>query len=227
MYFKLDAPQTYSWVALGIGSNMETAQIFLIYTDGEGNVTLSTRQGRQHVMPVYEKRSKVELISGSGAEDGRMTATVRCGDCDSLNLSGENDWVAAWLTGEAVDSKNPDATITHHEGRSVFRMNLADATVSSDANPLSDTNDNESAVVQLLDAPNEKYRRIRRAHGVIMSLVFVGLYPIGALLMPLFANWFLHSTSQFLAFLLMWAGVGLGVTFARNYSLVSHFSSIP
>ncbi|CAH0020602.1 unnamed protein product [Clonostachys rhizophaga] len=222
VYFKLDAPVAYSWVALGIGNSMQTAEIFLMYQDGEGNVTLSTRKGRNHIMPVYEERSGVELISGSGVLNDRMTAKVRCSDCNKLDLEGENNWVAAWLSGETIQSSSVQEPIDHHEGRDLFSIDLAMAATDSEVNPLADSDDDNdilSSGAVVTDATVAKYDSIRLAHGIIMTVVFVAMYPIGALLMPVFGNWFLHSASQLLAFILMWAGVGLGATFARQYYL--------
>lgn len=193
-----------------------------MYQDGEGNVTLSTRKGRNHIMPVYEERSGVELISGSGVLNDRMTAKVRCSDCNKLDLEGENNWVAAWLSGETIQSTSVQEPIDHHEGRDLFSIDLAMAATDSEVNPLADSDDDIlSSGAVVTDATVAKYDSIRLAHGIIMTVVFVAMYPIGALLMPVLGNWFLHSASQLLAFILMWAGVGLGATFARQYFLVS------
>ncbi|CAK7216152.1 hypothetical protein SCUCBS95973_002708 [Sporothrix curviconia] len=58
------------------------------------------------------------------------------------------------------------------------------------------------------------------AHAVILSLVMVVLYPLGAALMPLLGNWAVHSAWQGVAYLLMWAGFALGVVAAQQRGLL-------
>lgn len=227
VYFQLTAPDTYSWVGLGIGSGMRGAEIFLMYQDGNGNVTLSTRQGEGHVMPQYTSRDSVELLAGSGVTDGNMVANVRCGDCDSLDMSGSNSWIAAWHTGDSLDSSDTSEQITIHSGENVFNVDFSQASISSDANPFvnsdgtttSGNSGNDGAVTQSEDSgPSDT---ILLAHGVIMTIVFIALYPIGSLLMPLLNKWFIHAGVQFLAYLLMWAGFGLGYSYAKPEGYVS------
>jgi MFS family permease len=51
---------------------------------------------------------------------------------------------------------------------------------------------------------------VSNAHGIIMSVVFLVGYSIGAFLMPVFGKWLLHAGWQILAFVGMWIGFGLG-----------------
>src|SRR6478609_1861846 len=51
VYFQIYAPTTFAWVAMGTGSSMADSNIFVIYQDGKGNVTLSNRQTSGHTMP--------------------------------------------------------------------------------------------------------------------------------------------------------------------------------
>jgi hypothetical protein len=81
IYFQLSAPTSYQWVGLGIGGQMAEATIFVMYADGQGNVTISARDGNQgHVEPVPDSslQSGVTLLAGSGIVDGKMVANVYC-----------------------------------------------------------------------------------------------------------------------------------------------------
>ncbi len=81
IYFQLSAPTSYQWVGLGIGEQMAGATIFVMYADGQGNVTISARDGNQgHVEPVQDPtlQSGVTLLAGSGIVDGNMVANVYC-----------------------------------------------------------------------------------------------------------------------------------------------------
>ncbi|KAM5355807.1 hypothetical protein ACJ41O_002453 [Fusarium nematophilum] len=233
IYFQIEAPTTNAWAGLGIGSGMSGADIFLIYQDGEGNVTLSTRTSSGHVMPQYSERSEVELLAGSGVQDNKMIANIRCGDCDSLDLESSNSWIAAWKEGDSLDSTSPSERIQEHDGHSTFDVNFAQASISSDSNPFtsssgdsnSDSNSGSGsdsgsgsgsgsdAVSETDSGPSDA---ILRAHGIIMSIVFLAGYPLGAVLMPLVGKWFIHAGWQFIAFLGMWAGFGLGYVYARD-----------
>lgn len=53
---------------------MAGANIFVIYEDGRGNVTLSPRQGEGHFEPEADKTANVTLLEGSGVSNSRMVA---------------------------------------------------------------------------------------------------------------------------------------------------------
>ena len=57
---------------------MKGANIFMIYSDENGNVTLSPRLGEGNFMPNYNSAAQVSLLGGSGITNGTMTANVRC-----------------------------------------------------------------------------------------------------------------------------------------------------
>ncbi|KAH7169850.1 uncharacterized protein B0J16DRAFT_359157 [Fusarium flagelliforme] len=50
IFLRFEAPTDYQWVAVGTGSGMSGSSMFVIYQDGSGNVTLSTRKGHGHNM---------------------------------------------------------------------------------------------------------------------------------------------------------------------------------
>ncbi|KAL7821701.1 iron reductase domain protein [Trichoderma aethiopicum] len=242
IFFQLKAPTSWQWIGLGIGSQMVGSQMFIMYQDGKGNVTLSTRPGANHVMPTYKARSDVELLAGSGVVDGNMVANVRCGNCTNLDLTGKSSWISAWKSGDSLDSTNPAAAITQHDGMTQFQVNLAQASISSDANPFdgskSDSSndgdgsgsnsadssgddsdgdgdsDGDSAVSGVTDGSSDQ--TLVSAHGILMSVIFVIMYPLGSSLMPLLGKWYIHASWQTIAFLGMWAGLGLGVTIAKR-----------
>ncbi|TFB05475.1 hypothetical protein CCMA1212_002725 [Trichoderma ghanense] len=235
IFFQLKAPTSWQWVGLGIGSQMVGSQMFIMYQDGNGNVTLSTRPGANHVMPTYKARSDVELLAGSGVVDGNMVANVRCGKCTNLDFSGKSNWISAWKSGDSLDSTNPAAVITQHDSMSQFQVNLAQASISSDTNPFvgssSDSSssggsssgddgdsdgdgDGDGAVSGVTGGSSDQ--TLASAHGVLMSVIFVIMYPLGSSLMPLIGKWYIHASWQTIAFLGMWAGLGIGVVVAKR-----------
>ena len=67
------------WVGLGQGGQMKGANIFIIYSDSDGqNITLSPRLGVGNVQPDYNSAAQVSLLEGSGIANGLMTANIRC-----------------------------------------------------------------------------------------------------------------------------------------------------
>lgn len=59
---------------------MQGATIFLIYSDGNGNVTASIRDGGQgHTEPLLSsKQSGLTLLAGSGIVGSNMIANILC-----------------------------------------------------------------------------------------------------------------------------------------------------
>ncbi|KAL7781503.1 CBD9-like protein [Trichoderma afarasin] len=243
IYFQLKAPTSWQWIGLGIGTQMDHSQMFIMYQDGNGNVTLSTRPGANHVMPTYKARNDVTLLAGSGVVDGNMVANVKCGNCTNLDLTGQSNWISAWKSGDALDSTNPAAIITQHDSMTQFHVNLGQASISSNANPFvgssSDStsggssggssgssgdgdgdgdSDGDGGAVSGVTTSSTN-QTLASAHGILMSVIFVIMYPLGAALMPLIGKWYIHASWQTIAFLGMWAGLGLGVTIARNQNV--------
>ncbi|KAK2596736.1 hypothetical protein QQS21_006191 [Conoideocrella luteorostrata] len=227
VYFQLRAPTSYSWVGLGIGSRMEGADMFIMYENGKGNVTLSTRQGLNHIMPTYKEKTGVELLAGSGVIDGHMVANIRCGDCSELSVKGSNGWLSAWKAGSSLASTDTSARISYHDSHDLFSVDFAKAAVSSDTNPFvgggnkgnntgSGSNGSGSGAVVQDKNPNED---LLHAHGIIMSVVFLIGYPVGSMVMPMLGKWLLHASWQMVVFLLMWAGFGAGYVLSRRLNL--------
>lgn len=225
--------------------------MFIVYQDGSGNVTLSTRRGSGHSMPQYTERSDVELLEGSGVVNDKMVANIRCTECDRLELGGTNTWIAAWREGDSLDSTNLRATIQVHDDNGSFEVDFSQATISSDANPFvnsssdgesdgsgsnsgtkpgagnddagSDSNSGGSGGGAISETNQGSSNALVYAHGIVMSVVFLIGYPLGAALMPLVGKWQIHASWQVLAFLGMWAGFGIGYYLADRDGYVSPF----
>ena len=251
IYFQITAPTDYQWVALGTGSRMSGSNMFIMYQDGNGNLTMSPRLGTFHTPPQLDTSStaaNLELLAGSGvSSDGKtMTANVVCSNCESwdggsLSLtSSSSNWIGAWRMGDSLSTTDRDESLSQHDDTTQFNLDLTQASISSDANPFVDGgsggNDTGSGSgsgsgsgtgsgsdsgdgVTVVAGPNGK---ILAAHGVIMAIVMVVLYPLGSLLMPLLGKWFVHAGWQTVSFLLMWAGFALGVRAALDRDMVSH-----
>lgn len=245
IYFQITAPDSYSWVGIGTGRGMSDANIFIMYANGDGNVTISPRQAPGEVMPtVVANGADLTLLDGSGVSNGVMTANVRCSNCESwksstLDLAGAStNWIAAWRQGSALNSQDVSERITQHSDTDEFVVNLSQASVTSDSNPFSGENastgggsntgtgsgsgsgsnsgSNNGGAVSQPESTGAS-DAVLLAHGVCLTIAFVVLYPLGAILMPLLGKWLVHAVWQVVALLLMWAGFGLGVVYARDH----------
>ncbi|GJN77876.1 DOMON domain-containingprotein [Purpureocillium lilacinum] len=233
VYFQLKASSSVSWAGLGIGSQMSGATMFIMYANGKNNVTLSTRKGTGHVEPRYSRMTNVELLEGTGIINGSMIANVRCSGCANLDLSGVSSWVSAWKRGSAMNEESPSASIVYHDSHNNFNVNLGMATINSDANPFVNSSstpggnngggngDGNSGgnkggnggggVIVTGAGGGSSTTTLINAHGILMTVVFVVGYPIGAMLSPFVSTWIIHATWQSLVFFAMWAGFGLGI----------------
>ncbi|KAI1347384.1 hypothetical protein F5Y01DRAFT_295334 [Xylaria sp. FL0043] len=231
---QLRAPTTYEWVALGTGSQMSGANIFVMYADGTGNVTVSPRKGVGHVEPQHQTDTQIELLAGSGIVDNgdTMLANVRCANCESwsggsLSLTSANaHFIAAWKSGSALNSKSLSADISQHDSHDQFVFDLTAATLADDTNPFvaasnggsGEGNTTPSNGSGSAETPSyiREIPKLESTHGIIMSIVMVVLYPLGSILMPIFGSWILHAAWQIGSFLVMWAGFAIGVVLSKR-----------
>ncbi|KAK2065058.1 integral membrane protein [Colletotrichum caudatum] len=223
LYFQMSAPSSYQWVALGTGSTMSNSNMFIMYTDGSGNVTISPRTARGHNMPTLSSSTNLQLLAGSGAQDGKMVANVLCTNCASWSSgtmalnSATSSWIAAWKSGSAINSASNSQSIQQHDDHSSFNLDLTQATVQTDSNPFEGTSSGGgNSGSGSGSGSSGGLSNVLLAHGIIMSIVFIFLYPVGAILMPLVGKWMVHGAWQSVAFLLMWAGFGTGYVYARD-----------
>jgi len=289
LYFHLEAPTSYQWVALGIGSQMAGASIFVMYADGNGNITLSGRKGTGQVEPKADStlQAGLELLEGTGIANGMMVANVRCTSCtlDSDKSSSDSPWIAAWSTGSAIDSTSTSATIRQHSGnnRVEAQVDLSQASIASDANPFlssstpSDSTGSGSSSPTTAssskpttgsgsngyghggfgpgsnddddddddDDADDDFRGgngngnsgvtfggsssfqtitdYQKAHGIVMGIVVVLLFPFGAMFMRMGGSGIVHGILQVLSLCALLVGLGLGVKLAdlRNMNLTT------
>ncbi|QSZ37844.1 hypothetical protein DSL72_008944 [Monilinia vaccinii-corymbosi] len=229
VYLQLTAPTSYQWAALGIGSRMSGSTIFVMYADGTGNVTLSPRQGTGEVEPKYDSSISVKLLSGSGIVGGNMVANVLCTSCRSKlssTTSTSSNWIAAWNPGSALDTTDSSTSISQHSGSNhrQFTLDLSQAQLLSDSNPFTSTSTAttsspsggsssvSSASVSSGTSPILSYDK---AHGIIMGMTVVLLFPLGALSMRIFGRPWLHAILQTFSFIFLIAGLALGIKLAQ------------
>jgi len=235
IYFQLTAPTSYSWVALAQGTMMSNANMFLMYSSADGNnITLSARTTTGHNMPTHDDTARYTLLDGSGVSNGKMTANVRCDNCDkwstgSMNLKGgSSDWMYAYLPGAPINSDDTNAMIQQHAQKSSFQWDLSKATGGSEPNPFTaaastttSSTSNASGWQMLSSYVQDAFRS---AHGALASIAFLVIFPFGAMLVRL-ANFrgvvWTHGGLQIFGLVVFIAAAGLGIFMADGQNYLS------
>jgi hypothetical protein len=224
MYFRLSAPTTYSWVALAQGTMMSNANIFVMYSSADGqNVTVSPRLTSGHVMPTHNDAAEIVLLEGSGISNGKMVANVRCSNCSSWRggsmsfTDASSNWVYAHLSGSPINSDDSDATISQHDTEGSFQWDLSRASGGADGNPFLSASPNTTTSSS---SDQGQSKSMLTAHGVLASIAFVALFPVGAVLVRFGGQlqnvaW-VHGGIQILAYTIFVAAAGLGIYIADS-----------
>ena len=234
IFLSLRGPTRYSWIALGIGSSMTNTDMFIMYTNGNGNVTLSPRHSEGHAQPQFNRDLDVELLGGSGVENDTMTANFRCGNCArgrTVNFGTQNgQWIYGRRTGESMDTTDSEARIMEHEEHGGFTWSYSDAVGGASTNPFiaSDTVVSGQKPAESGASNSLAMRRnILLVHGIFASLAFLVFFPIGAIVIRLggFDSVLrVHIGLQVFSWLLFIAGSGLGLYYGitGNYMTEAH-----
>ncbi|KAK2765175.1 hypothetical protein FQN54_008874 [Arachnomyces sp. PD_36] len=243
IYLQMQAPSDMEWVGIGQGEQMEGANMFVMYASSPTNVTLSPRLGTGHSMPDFNPDTQVALIEGSGIENGVMTAIFRCDNCLSWSGGGmdpkdpASQWIWAGSRGEPMNSADLEAPISFHgDSMGGFTFDLTQATGGSSSNPFATVSEDEQqgGTGSESSGPHGPWGspldKMRSAHGIIMSFVFVIFFPAFALTLFLFPSSKvvsrIHAPLQLTALALGIAGFGVGVAMAREMESATGYHAI-
>lgn len=221
---------------------MQGANIFIMWAQTANNVTLSPRLGKGEFEPVYPSASAISLLEGTGISNGVLTAIVRCDNCltwegGSMDpTSGNSRWIWSIRKGNPINSSDASiTTLKQHDTMGTFTFDLVKAKGGNSLNPFvnaagsptipvsrpSTTASSSGARSGASDSSSggTVSDSIRRAHAIIMSIVFLILFPIGAMTiyLPLAGvATRVHAPLQLLSLLLGIAGLGLGAYMASK-----------
>ena len=144
IFFEMAAPAGTEWLGLGQGSSMSGANIFMLYSDGNGGVTVSPRLGQGNRQPTYSSSSatSITVLSGSYSKsDGSMLANIRCDGCISWSggsmdpTSTSSSWIWAIKAGSSIDSTSLSENLPQHDSMGNFNVDLTKGTGGSSSNP--------------------------------------------------------------------------------------------
>ena len=222
---------------------MAGANMFVMYSSGSNNITLSPRLGRGEFTPEVNPAGEITLLEGTGvSSEGVMTANIRCDSCitwDGGSMSptnGNSNWIWSIKQGSALDSTDISAQIRQHDAYGAFTFDLPAGTSSDSSNPFvqaaavtqsagpsepSSPGDSEASSGESSSRSSGSSSRgqsntdqIRKSHGTIMAVVFLFLFPIGALMIYLPVSRkvpYIHAPIQVVSTCLLIVGMILGV----------------
>lgn len=239
IFFQIEAPTDFEWVALGQGTRMTGANIFVLYSSSDSNVTLSPRVGKGHVEPEFNRDTKVSLLDGTGISNGKMVANVRCDNCLSWEGGSmrprdrASQWIWAAKKGAPLQSSDVSEGISFHDFKGTFNINLRKAIGGSSPNPFVGQDQDDSTTTGATSSSSASGKLLikkRAAHGIMMSLAFVVLFPSFALTLHVvpYAKTVphIHAPLQIATLCLAVAGFGVGVSVARDTEKTSSYHAI-
>ncbi|KAF2798037.1 iron reductase domain protein, partial [Melanomma pulvis-pyrius CBS 109.77] len=237
LYLQITGASSYSWVGIAQGESMAGAHYFVMYTSGDStNVTVSTRVADGHSMPTFNPSTTIELLEGSGIENGIMTANIHC-RCPSSNCGSWNggsmdltarstNWIWAHRSGDAINSDDASATIVEHDLYGTLTFD-ASAHGGSSTNPFLSLSSSTPTIapptstgsVTTSSGPPPRIVRLYTAHAILACFAWASIFPIGGIMIRLLSFphllW-LHAGLQIFGFCIYTAAVGLGIKLAVN-----------
>lgn len=206
---------------------MAGATIFTVYTDGKGNVTVSPRDGTGHFEPLHSSSKTVTILGGSKADANTVVANFKYSATESLLevQSTASPFIGSWKEGPAFNTTDLAQTLQRHDDHSIYALNLRDATVVTQ-NPFVGEPATQTAGQGSQGGGDLSLgRRLLKAHGTLMGVAWLIVYPAGAVLMRLrWGGVWTHVFVQALGTSMVIAAFGLGYSLSGTYGIVSLFS---
>ncbi|KAJ5811945.1 hypothetical protein N7474_008246 [Penicillium riverlandense] len=230
LYFHLSGPTSYSWVAVGTGSEMQNSLMMVIYASTSGNnVTLSPRLSSGEQEPVYSSSLAVEILEGTSISNNTMTVNARCSNCTnwetgSLDLkSTDQSWIFALgpigSNARMLQSDSKTANLERHSEYGQFFMDMVHATGGSGGLPTSYTTAAGSSLTSVTSDSN--WPSI--IHALCLCGAFILLMPSGVILLRVFPksvrwHWVNQTISTGLSLIGIVIGFYLSTMFTKSQS---------
>ena len=240
VYFALAMQAGYSWGAVGLGgTSMAGSLVLMVYADAAGTgATLSPRLAPPgHGEPAFAPALRVDPLPGTGAANGTVAFAGVCRNCrvwgtGTLDAGATaQGFIYALGPGGGSPSGSDDraAPLRMHGDFGAFTMDLRAATRGAGkdeegvgvAPVLNAATTRASAGAAGLWTSSGGRDWKAACHALLMVFCFVGMFPMGVLLIRLgeWARW--HAVHQTVALCGVLAGMGLGIDVSRTYNRVS------
>lgn len=234
IYFQMNSTRRIEWFALGQGDHMAGANMFVVYTSGD-NVTVSPRSSVGHTQPLYNPEAQITVMNGSGIYGSMITANIKCDSCihwgqGSMNVtSTSSSWIWGVRYGMPLQSRSLSANILEHDVMGVETVDLTKATGQTSVNPFADIISSSANATADYSFSEAVIHGKKIAHGVLMMVAFIILFPFSALLLHLSPSSnvvTIHGGLQLFALVVAIVGLGLGVSMARQIHNLVHYHII-
>lgn len=229
LYFTIYGPSSSSWIAIGMGSDkMDDSLMFMVYADSTGkNVTISPRLSYGHVEPSYTSNISITTLPGTGISNGNYTVNAMCKNCRSWKggkidpTSTKANFIFGAGPDGSLNTNDLSAGIKRHSLYGTFTMDLTRAVGASGvpiAVPLDTT-----GTVQNQDKSDHDFSAA--LHACLMILAFVGLMPIGVLILRIMNSPKWHGYNQTASAIVAILGVFLGIYSGMMYNRSKNWNS--
>jgi hypothetical protein len=210
--------------AVGMGSDkMDDSLMMLVYADSTGNnITLSPRLSSGNVEPSYTSNITVNVLPGTGISNGVYMVNAMCKNCrswkggsvDPTSTSGK--FIFAAGPGGRLNTNDLSANIKRHSVYGTFTMDLTKALGASGV-PIANTADRADSIQTEIKTDHDFSSAF---HGCLMILAFVGLMPIGIMILRIMNSPKWHGWNQALSAAIALLGVMLGIYSGTMYNRV-------
>ncbi|KAI0972345.1 hypothetical protein F4678DRAFT_58461 [Xylaria arbuscula] len=236
LYFSMAFPAGSSWVAIGLGASTMGGNplVLMAYPSASGdNVTMSPRRCHGHTEPVHDASIDVRALPGTGVvNDTTFVFNGVCSNCRVWSRDGNVDVQSAaqemvYAMGPTDGEQSDDTALSvkMHASYGAFTMDLVRATGAGGV-PVIAANENITSVgaVQQLSVTGHVDSKAI-LHAVFMVLAFVGIYPIGILVLRVGGSVRWHAINQVVAFGLVLVGAILGFVISTTYNRSKKFNT--
>jgi hypothetical protein len=210
--------------AVGMGSNqMANSLMFLAYASSDGNmVTLSPRLSTGHKEPVYTSNVTIDILDGTRISNNIMTINARCHNCRSWGAGSIDiqntvqSFTFASGPKNRLNSDSMTAGIQRHATYGVVQMDLTKAVGAAGmpSAPLA----NSAGTVEIQDEQDSDI--MTPLHGSLMIITFVGLMPLGIVILRIMNSPKWHAINQTVSAVVALIGALLGVFIGLSYNRV-------
>jgi hypothetical protein len=241
LYLWMSVPSTYSWFAVGTGSQMQKSMMLLAYTsltaDGVQQLSLSPRTIGGHSEPYYDSSINLEPTNGTDVNvntNGRMIASAICRNCTKWtggNAVSVSDAQQSFIFAAGHDtpaSDKVDLSITRHSLYGTFSQDVTQAASTNAVAPIPNMVNGRyfSLAASQAEDIKQDHDWALIIHAVIMIIAFVLFFPAGVLVLRVMERVVAHGIIQFIAFALVFIGFCAGIYLSTEYNRVSNASTI-
>ncbi|KAF1982518.1 hypothetical protein K402DRAFT_457213 [Aulographum hederae CBS 113979] len=233
LFVRMSAPATYSYFGVGIGNGMNNAVMFIAYSEENGqDIILSARTSKSHVEPVYSAALDAAISSDlppndptpNGIRNGTYFLSFRLPAFASSSFaqtvafdpsSNTQSFLFALGSPNHIPYGrflNKNAPLRQHNYYGRFSVDMPAATAKTAAQGGFATfgfGTQMKGAAPVGEIKKDK-DRASAAHGILMILAFLVVFPSGVLVNKLFGKVKIHAGVQTLGLVIVIVGVGVG-----------------